>query len=95
MSSRFFCGVLLAVALVVPGAGAATKEARPLGALLQEGARIVAAADRLVWLETGAGVYLCVIELSPRFEAALKYRKVRDLYRNWPRALCFNAASFE
>ncbi len=77
-----------------PG-GAADKAARPLGTLLQEGAKIVAASDKLVWLEAGADVWMCVIEISPRFSSALKYRNARELYQNWPRALCFNAASFE
>ena len=85
----------MALLAVSVSGSAATKEARTLGALLQEGARIVAASDRLVWLESSAGVYMCVIELGSRFESALKYRKVRELYQNWPRALCFNAASFE
>lgn len=97
MIRRIVHCTLVTLALVTsPAPGeVVTKDARPLGLLLLEGGRIVAASEKLVWVETPAGVYMCVIEINTRFEAALRYRKVRELYQNWPRSLCFNAASFE
>lgn len=74
---------------------AAAKDAKPLGVLLADGGKVVASSDKLVWVETETTTYMCVIELSRRFDNALRYRRVRELYDNWPRALCFNAKSFE
>ena len=86
--------VLVSILLCFPAA-ARVKDARPLATLLEEGAKVVAASGRNVWVDTGKDTYMCVVEVSERFRSALKRRNVRELYANWPTALCFNAGSFE
>ena len=87
--------LVLAMALLAAPASASVKDARPLGILLEAGAKVVAASGEFVWVEHGTKTYMCVIEMNTRFRQALKFRKVRELYANWPTALCFNAGSFE
>ncbi|MEM7060279.1 MAG: hypothetical protein AAF557_22085 [Pseudomonadota bacterium] len=87
--------VSVAILLLAMPANGAVKDARPLGVLLQSGAKVVAASGEYVWVELGQETYMCVVELNSRFRQALKLRNVRELYGNWPSALCFNAGSFE
>lgn len=86
---------LIGLILLATQVQAQDREARPLGALLRDGGRVVAAAESLLWVETKADLWMCVIEISDRFRASLKHRRVRELYASWPGSLCFNARSFE
>ncbi|MEM7685359.1 MAG: hypothetical protein AAF293_11075 [Pseudomonadota bacterium] len=71
------------------------REARPIADLIQLGAKVGAATENVVWLETDRDIWMCVIEVNNRFYSTLKRRNVRELYANWPKSLCFNAGSFE
>lgn len=90
------CGwLILTMILVALPAQGTVKDARPLGALLEDGGKVIAASGEMIWIELGPDTYMCIVELNNRFRQALKLRNVRELYANWPTALCFNAGSFE
>ncbi len=87
--------MIAAILVMTIPAHSSVKDARPLGVVLKEGGQIVAASEEFVWVKVQGETYMCVIEINNRFRQALKLRNVRELYANWPAALCFNAGSFE